>query len=95
VVGINDTGQPFYTSDHPVVRRANLTQGGRRLVGVRDPGIEFVFPLDSRHILLIPERAYFADWRRLDNKGAADDQTGARLQRAASDAQQPTGVLFG
>lgn len=69
VVGINHTEHLFYTSDHPVVRRGNQVRDGRRLVGVRDPGIEFVFPLDSRHILLILERTHFADWRKHDNRG--------------------------
>lgn len=69
VVGVNNTKHLFYTSDHPVVRRGNQTQQGRHLVGVRDPGIEFAFPLDSRHILLILERTHFADWRRYDNRG--------------------------
>jgi hypothetical protein len=68
VVGINDTDHLFYTSDHPVVRRGNLTHEGRRRVGILDPGIEFAFPLDSRRILLILERTYFADWRKQDNK---------------------------
>jgi hypothetical protein len=69
VVGINNTEHLFYTSDHPVVRRGNQTQGGRRLVGMLDPGIEFAFPLDSRHILLILERTHFADWRKNDRRG--------------------------
>jgi hypothetical protein len=68
VVGINNSNLLFYTSDHPVVRRGNQTQGGRRLVGVRDPGIEFAFPLNSRHILLILERTHFADWRKHNNR---------------------------
>lgn len=69
VVGINNTEHLFYTSDHPVVRRGNQTQGGRRLVGILDPGIEFAFPLDSRHILLILERTHFAAWQKNNNRG--------------------------
>jgi hypothetical protein len=68
VVGINRTGQPFYTSDNPVVRRGNLAYDGRPLVGVTNPGVEFVFPLDGRHILLILERQYFGNWRQYDNR---------------------------
>ena len=68
VIGINETEHLFYTSDHPVVRRGNQTAGGRPLIGPRDPGIEYVFPLDSRHILLILERTHFADWKKHDNK---------------------------
>jgi hypothetical protein len=64
VIGITDA--PLYTSDHPVVRRANQHDGVRPLVGVRDPGVEFAFPLDSRHLLLILERTHFKDWRKHD-----------------------------
>jgi hypothetical protein len=68
VIGTNETEHPFYTSDNPVVRRGHQrSEDGRLLVGVRDPGIEFAFPLDSRHILLILERTHFATWGRHDN----------------------------
>jgi Protein of unknown function (DUF4238) len=69
VVGLNQTDHLFYTSDHPVVRRGNRRNAdGRLMVGILDPGIEFVFPLDSRHILLILERTHFAQWRKHDNR---------------------------
>ena len=68
VVGINETQHPFYTSDHPVVRRGNQALNGNPLIGAIDPGIEFAFPLDSRHILLILERAHFAAWARFDRR---------------------------
>lgn len=68
VVGLNQTNHLFYTSDHPVVRRGNRRDAdGRLMVGILDPGIEFAFPLDSRHILLILERTHFAQWRKHDN----------------------------
>jgi hypothetical protein len=66
VIGINQTGRPFYTSDHPVVRRANIAGDG--MVGADKPGVEFVFPLSSNHILLILERSYFASWRKHDSR---------------------------
>lgn len=68
VVGINNTEHPFYTSDHPVVRRGNRMIGNRLGVGFNDPGIEFAFPLDSRHILLIMERTHFTEWKQYDNR---------------------------
>jgi uncharacterized protein DUF4238 len=89
VVGINDTEHPLYTSDHPVVRRGNQTRDGRRLVGVRDPGVEFAFPLDSRHILLILECTHFAEWRKPDNRAVpftADqvrDYNGLQVMRSS------------
>jgi hypothetical protein len=66
VVGINCTAHPFYTSDHPVARRANVKGDG--MVGALARGVEFVFPLDRSHVLLIMERRHFADWRPLDNR---------------------------
>lgn len=68
VIGVNDTERLFYTSDHPVVRRANRTLDGRPMVGIFDPGVEFVFPLDSRHILLVLERQHFANWAKHENR---------------------------
>lgn len=68
VIGINNTEHPFYTSDHPVVRRANRTLDGRPMVGIFDPGVEFAFPLDSTHILFILERDHFADWAKYENR---------------------------
>ncbi len=76
IVGINNSDHLSYTSDHPVVRRGNRTDNGRRLVGILDPGIEFAFPLDSRHVLLILERTHFADWQKYDCRAVflSDDQ---------------------
>ena len=71
IVGINETKEPFYTSDHPVVRNANQQKNDRKLTGALDPGIEFAFPLDSRHVLLILERTHFSEWQELDNKSVA------------------------
>ena len=89
VVGINNTGHLFYTSVHPVVRRGNQRDAnGRFMVGILDLGVEFAFPLDSRHILLIMERTHFADWRKHDNQGivlSADqvqDYNGLQVMRS-------------
>ncbi len=68
VIGINNTEHVFYTSDHPVVRRGNQHVNGRPLIGANDPGIEFAFPLDSHHILLILERTHFAVCSQFDRR---------------------------
>jgi len=68
VVGINQTDELFYTSDHPVMRRANQRKHDYSLLGASDPGIEFAFPLDPRHILLILEKTHFSDWKEHDNR---------------------------
>jgi hypothetical protein len=69
IVGRNETAHPFYTSDQPVVRRGNRKfDDGRPMLGPRDPGLEFFFPLDSKHILLMRERTYFADLQKHENQ---------------------------
>jgi hypothetical protein len=60
VFGVNVTTHPFYTSDHPVVKKAHIHKPGRSFTGVRARGIEIAFPLTSRHILTLYERTHFA-----------------------------------
>jgi hypothetical protein len=87
VIGINRTGRLFYTSDHPVVRRANIA--GEGMVGADKPGIEFIFPLSSHHILLILERSYFAAWRNYVSRSVdltaeqVDDYNRLQVMRSA------------
>lgn len=68
IVGRNQTNQALYTSDHPVVRRANCFAGDQPLLGIRDPGLEFAFPLDNTHILILRDRVFFKEWRRYDGQ---------------------------
>lgn len=68
VIGINNTGRSFYTSDHPVVRRGNCRDAGGPLVGINDRGVEFAFPLDSRHVLRLLDRRHFKEWRDRDGR---------------------------
>jgi hypothetical protein len=68
LVGINNTIQPFYTSDHPVVKKANREQPGRSFNGLRSPGIEIAFPLSSRRILVMLERSHFRHLERFDGR---------------------------
>ncbi len=60
VLGVNETIQPFYTSDHPLVKKAHVHHPGRSFAGIRSPGVEVAFPLSSRHILVMYERTYFS-----------------------------------
>src|SRR5262249_38398771 len=46
-IGINDTIQPFYPSDHPVVKNSTVELPGRSFNGLRSPGIEIALPLSS------------------------------------------------
>lgn len=55
LIGVNDTDQPLYTSDQPVVKMPHLADAG-----VGSPGIELAFPLTSRYVLILCERTAFA-----------------------------------
>jgi hypothetical protein len=61
VLGVNETIQPFYTSDHPVVKKFHAQHPGEKSAGIRRPGIELAFPLSSRYILVMYDRAYFPE----------------------------------
>jgi hypothetical protein len=68
VVAVNNTIQPYYTSDHPVVKKSNLAAPGKSFAGIRSPGIEIAFPLSSRYLLVMLERSYFRDMEVLDGR---------------------------
>jgi hypothetical protein len=70
VVWVNPTVQPFYTSDEPVVKKANKFADFRSFTGFRAPGIEIAFPVSPRHLLCMYERSHFPQYARLDNCAA-------------------------
>jgi hypothetical protein len=57
--GTNDTEQPFYTSDTPVLRSFS---------GIASPGIEIAFPLSPHCVLVLCERTAFSRYQRFDCK---------------------------
>jgi hypothetical protein len=63
IIGINDTGQPLFTSDHPVVRHSYLSS-----VGIASEGIEISFPLNSTVILIMREKQHFHEFTKQDSK---------------------------
>ncbi|MDJ0696918.1 DUF4238 domain-containing protein [Mastigocoleus sp. MO_188.B34] len=63
MIGINDTGKPLFTSDHPVARYAHLDSNG-----IISEGIELTFPLNSRIILIMRDKRYFYRCMDGDNK---------------------------
>jgi hypothetical protein len=75
MIGINDTGHPFYTSDNPVVMH---TPFKKQLVGVgiESLGIEIAFPLSSSRVLLLADRLFY--------DGASD---GMSVQMAADNVE--------
>lgn len=66
IVGVNQTTQPFYTSDNPLVRLPHKQHPARSYSGLRSEGIEIAFPLNSRYILVLLERTFHANLAALD-----------------------------
>jgi hypothetical protein len=54
LIGVNSTGQLFFTSDNPVVMAPHLESSG-----YSSEGIEVVFPINSKLILIMLEKKYF------------------------------------
>lgn len=53
MVMVNDTGTPFWTSDHPVFMHNRFQDPYRSTLGIACPGIEIYTPLSPRLTLLI------------------------------------------
>jgi len=66
IVGVNQTTQPFYTSNNPLVIWPHKRHPTRAFVGLQSEGIEIAFPLDSWHILTLLERTYHVKLEPLD-----------------------------
>jgi hypothetical protein len=66
IVGVNQTTQPFYTSDNPVVMWPHKQHPILSYSGLQSEGIEIAFPLSSRYILALLERTFHADLEALD-----------------------------
>lgn len=58
ILGINDTGTPFYTSDNPAVKHSPF-KDQLSAIGIASPGIEIAFPLSSSRILIIADREFY------------------------------------
>jgi hypothetical protein len=54
LIGVNSTDQLFFTSDNPVVMAPHLESSG-----YSSEGIEVVFPINSKLILIMLEKKYF------------------------------------
>lgn len=64
----NETTQPFYTSDNPIVKKAHIIDKFFSNEGYASPGIEIAFPISSKFILVLCEREYFKERENLENK---------------------------
>jgi len=70
LIGVNNTPTPFYTSDHPVVRRANVPDQPCGGIGIDSPGVEFFLPVSPVYALILRERSYFREqWEKHDGGG--------------------------
>lgn len=68
IVGINKTGVPLYTSDHPIVRKPHVIAFDRSYIGLDSEGVELSFPLSPTHLLTLLERHHHAPDARFDGK---------------------------
>jgi len=68
ILVVNNTDTPFYTSDNPIVKNANIIDDYVSYSGFASKGIEIIFPLNSRYLLTLCEREYFKDLEVLENK---------------------------
>ena len=76
IIGVNQTPQTFYTSDHPISAYPHLHHPIKSYSGLRSKGIEIVFPLNSRYILSMCERSYHTNLEILDCKSMDIDANG-------------------
>jgi hypothetical protein len=58
---------PYYTSDHPVVKRPHINRPHRGDSGYRSKGIEIAMPLSASHLLVLFERIYFKELEYREN----------------------------
>jgi hypothetical protein len=68
VIGENKSDHPFFTSDAPVVLRAHCDHSPYGGSGFGSKGVEIVFPLSARYVLILRERSFFPDWQYLEGK---------------------------
>lgn len=68
LIGVNNTSRPLYTSDHPVVRRGHVPNQFLGSSGLASYGVEIAFPISPKFIIILRERTYFTQARRMDRR---------------------------
>jgi hypothetical protein len=68
IFGVNDSGAPFYTSDHPVALRSHSTHRCLHLGQFPQPDAEFSFPLSPTVILYGYEPTAFAKLKQFRDR---------------------------
>lgn len=64
----NNTNRPFFTSDNPITKIANIQDEYVSYGGFASKGIEIIFPLNSRYLLAFCEREFFKAFEVYENK---------------------------
>lgn len=67
---VNNTEQPFYTSDNPVVKYAHKEDQFLSYGGLASEGIEIALPLTSKLILIMRERSFHTPFLPVENEFA-------------------------
>lgn len=63
----NNTNQPFFTSDNPIAKIANIKDEYISHDGYASEGIEIIFPLNSKYLFVLCEREYFKNLEAIEN----------------------------
>ena len=66
IIGINESSQPFFTSDHPVATVPNKEFGRLGYTGIAAPGIEIGFPITPNYMLILLERTFYEQLQKHD-----------------------------
>lgn len=69
----NNTNQPFFTSDNPIVKIANIKDEYTPYDGYASAGIEIIFPLNGKYLFVICEREYFKKLEIIENSKLTTD----------------------
>lgn len=67
IVFVNLTDMPFYTSDTPIVKRANKHDKLISFGGYASEGIEIHYPINSKFTISLMERSHFKEMEALEN----------------------------
>jgi hypothetical protein len=68
IIGVNNTGMSFYTSDNPIVRRGHKKDKFMSYNGLASQGVEICYPINSQLILILYERTYFEKASSSENR---------------------------
>jgi hypothetical protein len=68
IFAYNNTANPFYTSDNPLTKKANIEHPIMSYSGYASTGIELALPINSKIILMMYEKEHFKTFAGFDMK---------------------------